>query len=112
MNSSKSADPFDTLGLPKHAGENEVRARYLELVKKYSPERDPERFREIRAAYEAAKNPQLIAKRLLVPPTDEPPTWATTLETQKQRPPKLSLGFLLSLGNRGELDSSNPSRSH
>jgi len=105
MNSPKSADPFDTLGLPRDAGESEVRARYLELVKKYSPERDPERFREIRAAYDAAKDPQLIAKRLLVPPSDEPPRWNTTLAAQMQRPPKLSLGFLLSLGNRDDLDA-------
>jgi curved DNA-binding protein CbpA len=33
MNHPASGDPFQVLGVPRDAGEDEVRARYLELVK-------------------------------------------------------------------------------
>src|SRR4051794_18957685 len=100
-----SADPFAILGVPPDAGEAEVRARYLELVKQFPPEREPEKFREVRAAYEAAKDPLSIARRLTEPPGDEAPEWSGVLEAQKRNPPRLSLAFLLSLGNRAADDS-------
>lgn len=100
MNSSTSDDPFQLLGVSRDAGEAEVRARYLELVKQYTPEREPEKFREIRAAYEAAKDPLSIAHRLAAPPGDDVPPWSTVLEAQRRNPPRLSPAFLLSLGNR------------
>jgi curved DNA-binding protein CbpA len=100
MSAATSSDPFRVLGLPPDAGEVEVRARYLELVKKFPPDREPERFREIRAAYEAAKDPLSIAKRLIAPPGEDIPQWSTVLQAQRQNPPRLSASFLLSLGNR------------
>lgn len=100
MNSSTSADPFTILGVSNDAGEAEVRARYLELVRQFPPEREPEKFREIRAAFEAAKDPLSIARRLIAPPSDEVPQWSDVLEAQKRSPPRLSPAFLLSLGNR------------
>ena len=33
------ADPFEVLDLPRHAGEGEIRKRYLELVRAFPPER-------------------------------------------------------------------------
>jgi hypothetical protein len=93
-------DPFAVLGLPRDAGEAEVRARYLDLVKQFPPDRDPEKFREIRAAYEAAKDPLVIAQRLIEPPDDVVPEWADVLEAQRKIPPQLTTAFLLSLGNR------------
>jgi curved DNA-binding protein CbpA len=50
-------DPFEVLGLPPHAEEAEVRRRYLELVREFSPERAPERFAAIRAAYDQVRDP-------------------------------------------------------
>lgn len=97
-----SADPADILGVSPEAGEEEVRARYLQLVKQFPPERDPEKFREICAAYEAAKDPLAIARRLLVPPDDEAPSWEEALDAERQNPPRITLALLLSLGNRGE----------
>ncbi len=108
MNSPTITDPFAILGVSPNAGEAEVRARYLELVKKYPPEHEPEKFREIRAAFEAAKDPLLIAKRLVTPPRDEAPEWTTTLEAQKQNPPRLTPAFILSLGNRPSSDAVAP----
>ena len=104
MTSSTSADPFLILGLPREATEAEIRARYLELVKQFPPDRAPDQFREIRAAFEAAKDPLVIARRLVEPPNpnEEPPSWQAAIEAQEKIRPKLSVGFLLSLGNRNQ----------
>ncbi|QDU61948.1 Chaperone protein DnaJ [Planctomycetes bacterium Pan216] len=103
MNNSASDDPFMTLGLPRIASEEQIRSRYLELVKQFPPEREPQKFREIRAAYEAVRDPLLIAERLLEPPDDdEAPQWEDAIEEQKEVPPKMTPAFLLSLGNRDE----------
>jgi curved DNA-binding protein CbpA len=105
MKSSMTADPFLALGLPRDAGEAEVRARYLELVKQFPPDREPEKFREIRLAFEACKDPLSIARRLIRPPDDaEVPEWSEAIESQKRNPPRLSPAFLLSLGNRSPDD--------
>jgi hypothetical protein len=111
MISPLSADPFKTLGVSPDADEAEVRARYLELVKQYPPERDPEKFQEIRTAFDVVKDPLSIARRLLEPPGEEAPEWSSLLETQKQNPPRLTLAFMLSLGNRASHDSMTPSLS-
>ncbi len=100
MNTSPAGDPFTVLGVSRDASEEEIRARYLELVKQFPPDRDPDRFREIRAAFEAAKDPLSIARRLIAPPDDEPPSWEAAIDAQKKVPPKLTPAFLLSLGNR------------
>jgi len=105
MSDSVTADPFTILGVSQDAGEAAVRARYLELVKQNPPEREPEKFREIRAAYEAAKDPLTLAQRLLAPRDTEAPQWAEVLNAQKKNPPRLTLAFLLSLGNRGPSES-------
>jgi curved DNA-binding protein CbpA len=50
-------DAHEVLGLPLDATEEAIRRRYLELVRQYSPERDPQRFAAIRAAYESLRDP-------------------------------------------------------
>ena len=95
-------EPLDVLGLARGATEEQIRSRYLELVKQYPPEREPERFRQIRAAFAAANEPLLIAEQLIEPPHGKPPKWSDVIETQKNSPPSLSFELLLSLGNRPE----------
>ena len=46
-------DPFTVLGVSEDAGDAEIRRRYLALVRDFPPDRDPDRFREYRAAYDA-----------------------------------------------------------
>lgn len=46
-------DPFTVLGVDETAGDAEIRRRYLALVREFPPDRAPERFQAIRAAYEA-----------------------------------------------------------
>ena len=100
MNSPTAADPFQILGISPDSSEGEVRARYLELVKQFPPERDPDKFREIRAAFEASKDPLAVARNLLIPPDETFPEWTDVLKEQQRNPPRLSTAFLLSLGNR------------
>ncbi|MGC8643988.1 MAG: J domain-containing protein [Isosphaeraceae bacterium] len=50
-------DPYEQLGLPPSADDVEIRKRYLELVRQFPPDRAPERFAEIRAAYDALQDP-------------------------------------------------------
>jgi len=42
--------------LPHDASEDEIRQAYLENVKKYPPEKDPQQFRKLTQAYENIRN--------------------------------------------------------
>ncbi|MCK4619903.1 MAG: DnaJ domain-containing protein [Desulfobacterales bacterium] len=46
------------MGLDLDATDEEIRKRYLELIKRYTPEKDPNRFQEITSAYEQIKTPR------------------------------------------------------
>lgn len=50
-------DSYETLGLTAEAGEAEIRKRYLELVREFPPDRAPERFTAVHAAYESLRDP-------------------------------------------------------
>jgi curved DNA-binding protein CbpA len=49
-------DPYHILGLPPGADDAVVRQRYLELVRRHTPEQAPERFAAVRAAYEQLRD--------------------------------------------------------
>lgn len=53
------------------ADESEIRRRYLELVRQHSPEREPERFAEIRNAYEQLRDPVKRMERQLFEVDDQ-----------------------------------------
>lgn len=63
-----TADPFAYLGLDDDATDEQVRARYLELSKLHPPDREPERFRLIRAAYDIVRDPDARAKDRVLGP--------------------------------------------
>jgi len=50
-------DPWTVLELDPAADEVTIRKRYLELVRRYPPDREPERFREVREAYGLLRDP-------------------------------------------------------
>jgi curved DNA-binding protein CbpA len=52
-----SSDPYATLGVSPSSTDEAIRRRYLELVRLHGPERDPQRFVEVRAAYEKLSDP-------------------------------------------------------
>ncbi|MEE8291487.1 MAG: J domain-containing protein [Candidatus Tectomicrobia bacterium] len=51
------SDPYTILGLATDSTDDAIRRRYLALVRTYTPERAPERFVEIREAYEKLRDP-------------------------------------------------------
>lgn len=93
-------DPYVVLGLPSDADEATIRRRYLELVRESPPDRDPERFAVIRAAYEQARDPARRLTALILEPTDSDSLDALAADIRarlvKARP---SLEALLSLAD-------------
>ncbi|HWE60769.1 MAG TPA: DnaJ domain-containing protein [Chloroflexota bacterium] len=51
-------DPYAILSLQRDAAEAEIRQAYFALVRAHPPERDPETFKRIRAAYERLRDPE------------------------------------------------------
>jgi curved DNA-binding protein CbpA len=49
-------DPLAVLGLPADSDDDTIRRRYLELVRQFSPERDPQKFTAIRQAYDSLRD--------------------------------------------------------
>jgi curved DNA-binding protein CbpA len=56
-NNQVEENPYEALGLRSTASDDEIRRAYFELVRKYPPERSPEQFKRIRAAYEVLRDP-------------------------------------------------------
>lgn len=63
-------DPFAVLGVDDDAGDEAVKQRYLALVRSFPPDREPDRFQEIRCAYEAVRGErERLEVKLLHPGT-------------------------------------------
>ena len=52
-------NPYTVLGLAQGADEAGIRRRYLELVREFPPEREPQKAAEVRAAYDALRDPMV-----------------------------------------------------
>ena len=58
-------EPHEVLGLDSGADSAAVRRRYLELVRQFPPDREPERFAAVRNAYDQLRDPRArMQKRL------------------------------------------------
>lgn len=51
-----SLNPYLVLGVPRDAGDQQIRRAYLEAVREATPETDPNRFKALTQAYEALKD--------------------------------------------------------
>lgn len=51
-------DPYAVLGLDPAAGPEQIKQAYFAQVRAHPPEREPEVFKQIRAAYEGLRTPQ------------------------------------------------------
>lgn len=92
-------DSYKILGLPVTATDSELRARYLELVREFPPEREPERFAKIRAAYDAVRDPVTrLTNRLLVKTQPQPFSEIRRQAEQSPQSRRISTRTLLSLG--------------
>ncbi len=78
-------DPYALLGVPTTASAAEIKRAYFEKVRANPPERAPELFKQIRAAYERLNEPKKRAATdmLLLKP------WPKS--ERKRRPPKFDL---------------------
>lgn len=101
----ETTDPFVVLGLSADCSEAELRARYLELVKRHPPEREPEKFRQLHRAYEAARDPLVVARNLYAEPPEDVRPWRDIVKEQENQPPRLPVKLLLSLGNQSKAHS-------
>lgn len=95
----QAEDPYEFLGISVRADEATIRQRYLELVKQFPPDREPEKFRAVQSAYEAIRDPLAQASRLLNPDA-EPAQWAEVFVAARAVLPSFNSRFLLSLGNQ------------
>jgi curved DNA-binding protein CbpA len=50
------SDPYQVLGLPADSDDAAIRQRYLELVRRFTPEHQPEKFAAVRAAYDSLRD--------------------------------------------------------
>lgn len=73
-------DPYALLGLAPSATLEEIKQAYFAQVRAHPPERDPEAFKQIRAAYEQLKTPEkkLESDMLRLEPWPEPDLAAPT----------------------------------
>jgi curved DNA-binding protein CbpA len=58
-------DPRAILGIGEDAGDDEIRAAYLRLVKEHPPEASPEQFERIRDAYDILRDPKRRTRNML-----------------------------------------------
>lgn len=85
-----SSDPYAVLGIAHTASPEEVKKAYFALVRQHPPEKDPEAFKRIRAAYEQLRDPaqrqqtDLLRWQRWIEPALEP------LPTETARDPALS----------------------
>jgi curved DNA-binding protein CbpA len=75
MNLQRPENPYQALGIERDATELEVKQAYFSLVREHSPERDPEGFKRIRAAYEQLRSTSIRAETdlFLMDEPDAPP---------------------------------------
>lgn len=72
---------YEILGLEPGATQAEIKKAYFSMVRKHSPEKDPEKFREIREAYEHLKNMEENQGPVFEPPKE---SWAKRFLKQIQ----------------------------
>lgn len=92
-------DEYTVLGLEHDANEAEIRSRYLELVRQFPPETEPQRAAEIRAAYDSLRDPIVRLKSMLFD-VQSNRTFDSLVEEHRPdvRGRRLSTEVLMSLG--------------
>ena len=76
-----SANPFDVLGVDETASDDEIKKAYFQKVRQFTPEKHPERFKQIRQAYDLLKDPSLRLEAEVFRPAN-PPSPAVSEEVE------------------------------
>lgn len=87
------------LDLKSGASPEALRQSYLNLVRQHPPDRDPDKFRDIHAAYQLLCDPLAQADALLTI-LDKQVDLATVVDEAAKVRPRLATLNLLALGNR------------
>lgn len=74
-------DARTILGVELSAGDEEIRAAYLQKIREHPPEKSPEQFEKIRDAYEALRDPRRRMRDMLLS-TDADAPLVSLLEGQ------------------------------
>ena len=80
-------DPYAVLGLSRTATAAEVKQAYFTHVRAHPPEREPEMFKRIRAAYERLRDPERRAETDMLLLVEWP------APTRKRRTPQFDLSL-------------------
>ena len=59
-------DAREVLGVSAEAGEEEIRAAYVQKAREHPPDRSPEEFERIRDAYQALRDPRRRMRDMLL----------------------------------------------
>lgn len=78
-------DAREILGVAPDAGEEEIRAAYLRLVKEHPPDRSPEQFEKIRDAYDVLRDPRRRTREMLLATDPEAPLTSLLVEHASER---------------------------
>ena len=68
-------DPYAVLGVDRTSDEAAIKRAYFRLVREYPPEREPEKFQQIRSAYDLVRTAEARSQTdlfLLQPPPSLP----------------------------------------
>ena len=90
MNLTLIEDPYKTLGVKSGATEAEIKQAYFALVREHPPERDPEGFKRIRAAYEKLRAGSERAETDLLLIDEQEAFDLTKLQHFKTEPPPIT----------------------
>ncbi len=94
------ADPYQVLGISRRAGDEDIKRAYFALVRQHPPEREPEKFREIRAAFDMLRSQERRARTdlfLLQPPAEPPSRRGGGINLAVQPQDLLCLAFEVAL---------------
>lgn len=95
------SDPYSMLELSPDSTDEAIRRQYLRLVRTYTPEREPERFAAIRAAYEKLRDPTTRLRYQLFEAGKDEDLEALITDAKATRSPRrVPVAELLDLGQR------------
>lgn len=94
MSVPATESPYQILGVDRNASEAQIKAAYFAKVRQHPPERDPEGFKRIRAAYEQLRSGDERAKTDLFTLDATATLDLATLHRSDAPPPQLTLAAI------------------
>ena len=96
-----SLDPYVVLAVDRRADEKTIKRAYFKKVREYPPESNPEKFKEIRTAYDQLRNAERRAKIdlfLLQSPPKTPNRRRPNYDLNVHRADMIRLALALAVG--------------